>query len=673
MALNRISSSERDICLRLASAGIITSVTGRPVATPPEVLSDFGQSIVMGAFVTLKRGDLLRSCCGVLGKPMALGAAISTAALRAAREDQRASPISPCELGYLDLEVTLLSPFKRVEAQGAARAEAVEIGKHGLMIQRGQSSGLLLPSVAAERGWDAVRFLCAVCQKAGLPTDAWQKEDSVLLTFEGLNMSRPLAELMPDGLPDHLSLPLNMEQVAAYSQVAGQNIAAIASGATPSYVVPQLPDMAVNALVLSLLWGDDGQELTENQSRLFQGNAIQVSFRPGVALQSSLFQMSQHAANLFAQQQFSGQLKVGLTVGFDPCMHGFGQKADLTGVDTRQRAVVLSDSRHCGIAFDSEKSAGELLESLRAAMPVGSRDAAVHTVQYLSTMPRAVCVSAPVATKAQGVRAPAVAGKFYPAEDAARRAQVDSLLTSVAPAETPALSAVVPHAGLKYSGKIAARVWQTLQLNPGRTIILVSPKHTTQGVNWAVCPFDAWGLSATTTIAGDPELAQLIAQRVDGFELDAVAHAAEHGIEVQLPILERVAPQSKVVGIAMHAGNWQDISVAAAQMADLLRSIEEPPLMVVSSDMNHYADDAENRRRDRLALQALATGDPSRLLEVCRENEISMCGLVPAAFVMETLRQLGHTLRSEELGYATSADVTGERSRVVGYAGVLLN
>jgi len=640
--------------------------------SPPEALGDFSQAVVMGAFVTLKRGELLRACCGVLGKPMAVGPAVSSAALRTAREDQRAAPISPCELRYLDLDVTLLSPFKRVESSGYARADSIEIGKHGLMIQRGQQSGLLLPSVAVERGWDVTRFLCAVCQKAGLPTDAWQKEDTVVLTFEGLSMSRPLIDFLPHDLPDHLSPQLNAEQVAAYSQVAGQNITAIASGATPSYVVPQLPDLAVNALVLSLLWGEDGQTVEENQSRMFQGNAIQVSFRPGVALQSSLFQMSQHAANLFAQQRFSGQLKIGLTVGWDPCLHGYGKLADLTGVDTHQRAVVLSDSRHCGIAFDPAKSVVELLELLRNAMPVGSRDGAVHTVQYLSTMPRAVCVSAPAPIAAQGVRAPAVAGKFYPAEDAARRAQVHSLIGSEAASVKSALSAIVPHAGLKYSGKIAAHVWNSLQLKPERTIVVVSPKHTVQGVNWAICPFDAWGLSSTTSIAGDPVLARRIAQSVDGFELDSAAHAGEHGIEVQLPILEHVAPKSKVIGIAMHGGNWEDIVRAATQMADLLRSMDEPPLMIVSSDMNHFADDSENRRRDRLALNALAGGDPKQLMQVCRENEISMCGLVPLAFVMETLRQLGQDLHSEELGYATSADVTGDRSRVVGYAGVLL-
>ncbi len=65
------------------------------------------------------------------------------------------------------------------------------------------------------------------------------------------------------------------------------------------------------------------------------------------------------------------------------------------------------------------------------------------------------------------------------------------------------------------------------------------------------------------------------------------------------------------------------------------------PLLVISSDMNHYAPDAENRRRDRIALDAMATCDPEHLLKTCREKDITMCGVIPAALVMETLRQLG--------------------------------
>ena len=116
----------------------------------------------------------------------------------------------------------------------------------------------------------------------------------------------------------------------------------------------------------------------------------------------------------------------------------------------------------------------------------------------------------------------------------------------------------------------------------------------------------------------------------------ASAHQNEHGIEVQLPLLEKIAPDVKVVGVAVHGGSWGDIQQAAKELAGVLRTLEKEPLLVISSDMNHYASDAENRRRDRMALDAFATCDPQKLLTTCQENNISMCGVIPAALVMET-------------------------------------
>ena len=88
--------------------------------------------------------------------------------------------------------------------------------------------------------------------------------------------------------------------------------------------------------------------------------------------------------------------------------------------------------------------------------------------------------------------------------------------------------------------------------------------------------------------------------------------------------------------------------------------------------MNHFANDHENRRLDRLALDAMQTLDPQRLLSVVRQHNISMCGVLPAVIVMETLRKLGGLTTCEEVGYATSAEVSGDTRRVVGYAGSLL-
>ena len=87
--------------------------------------------------------------------------------------------------------------------------------------------------------------------------------------------------------------------------------------------------------------------------------------------------------------------------------------------------------------------------------------------------------------------------------------------------------------------------------------------------------------------------------------------------------------------------------------------------------MNHFAEDHENQRRDQLALEQLAALDPSGLLKTCKEENISMCGQIPAAFVLLTLQYMQRMCSYQKIAYATSAEVTGDISSVVGYAGVV--
>ncbi|NMC19867.1 MAG: AmmeMemoRadiSam system protein B, partial [Thermogutta sp.] len=157
------------------------------------------------------------------------------------------------------------------------------------------------------------------------------------------------------------------------------------------------------------------------------------------------------------------------------------------------------------------------------------------------------------------------------------------------------------------------------------------------------------------------------------FEADAAAHAAEHCIEVQLPILARLAPASQVVGLVMHEGDYDMLCRAADALAKLLESLPELPLLVVSTDMHHYSDDAATRQLDAEALAAIRNLDSRQLWDTVRRRGIKMCGYRPTVLVMETLRRLGKLNRCEQVGYATSADVSGDTRQVVGYAGLLWN
>jgi AmmeMemoRadiSam system protein B len=244
---------------------------------------------------------------------------------------------------------------------------------------------------------------------------------------------------------------------------------------------------------------------------------------------------------------------------------------------------------------------------------------------------------------------------------------VDELLGDERGGE-PWSAAMVPHAGLRFSGPVAAAVLRRLAIP--RTVIVLGPKHTPLGMEWAVAPHQRWSFPGGS-MASDPELARALAAAIPGLALDAAAHQREHAIEVELPFLARLAPQARVVGIAVGEGDLASCRRFAEGLAAVLRRREDRPLLLVSSDMNHFATDVETRRLDGLALEALEGLDPQEVYRTVRRNHISMCGVLPAVIVLETLRRLGGLSRAERVGYATSADAGGDPGRVVGYAGML--
>ncbi len=484
-----------------AGRRVADTVYGR-LAEPLEArLGEMAGLPLYGAFVSLKRGGRLRSCCGYLGQSLPLAEAVARAAERAAKEDPRFTPISSAELAHLDMEVWLLWNLQPIVGRGEDRAAAIAIGKHGLQIARGNARGLLLPGVAVDHGFDARSFLDQVCLKAGLPVGAWLDDNTAVMTFEG-------------------------------------------------YAI-------------------------------------------------------------------SGRMKPG--------------EAAPAGVSAAPRPSTAELAAAC---TESRRTAGEA-----AGRGPGGE-----------------------------VRPAAVAGTFYPATAAEIDRQLDEMIPKHHPAQ-PWFAAMVPHAGWIYSGRLAAEVFSRIEI-PERVIVL-APKHRAGGSEWAVAPYAAWSLPGGH-VASDPDLARRLSEGIDGLELDAAPHREEHAIEVQLPLLARLAPQSRVVGITIGSGALPELLRFGRQMATVLRDDQPRPLLIVSSDMNHFADEAATRQVDRVALDALETLDPERLYQTVRANRITMCGVGSAVVVMETLRTWGCLDKFEEVGYTTSAEASGETRRVVGYAGVLL-
>jgi AmmeMemoRadiSam system protein A len=131
------------------------------------------------SFVTWKKDGQLRGCIGSIEPVRPLWADVQANAVHALLDDPRFPPATADELARLDLEISVLSPFVPV----ADPLHAVEIGVHGLLVERGPRRGILLPQVPVEWGWDVPTFLGHACRKAGLPPDAWRDRDTTLSTF----------------------------------------------------------------------------------------------------------------------------------------------------------------------------------------------------------------------------------------------------------------------------------------------------------------------------------------------------------------------------------------------------------------------------------------------------------------------------------------------------------
>jgi len=137
-----------------------------------------------GVFVSLHKGGALRGCIGHIEPDRPLSRAIPNAAVAASSADPRFAPMTSEELADVQIELSILGPLERIGGAGD-----IEVGRHGLLVERGWSRGLLLPQVAAEWGWDADAFLSQTCHKAGLPPDAWKK--ATVWRFEAEVFSEP--------------------------------------------------------------------------------------------------------------------------------------------------------------------------------------------------------------------------------------------------------------------------------------------------------------------------------------------------------------------------------------------------------------------------------------------------------------------------------------------------
>ncbi len=266
------------------------------------------------------------------------------------------------------------------------------------------------------------------------------------------------------------------------------------------------------------------------------------------------------------------------------------------------------------------------------------------------------------------IRPPTVAGRFYPGRPEALGRQLDQYLGNEAEKIDGALGCVVPHAGYMYSGHVAGAVFGKL---PKRsTYIILCPNHTGRGAPLAIMSSGEW-LTPLGRVPIDSAMARLLCHSCHLLMEDSEAHEDEHSLEVQLPFLQRSVGEFKFVPIAIGVGGYSGLESLGHSIAQTVGPTAAV-MIIASSDMNHYEPDGLTREKDRKAIDKILALDPPGLYEVLRREDISMCGYGPTITMLTAAKDLG-AQGAELIKYATSADTSGDRDAVVGYAGIIVS
>src|SRR5512140_3176848 len=222
---------------------------------------------------------------------------------------------------------------------------------------------------------------------------------------------------------------------------------------------------------------------------------------------------------------------------------------------------------------------------------------------------------------ADGVRTPAVAGAFYPANPMQLRTAVERFLVRTLP-PVVSTAVIVPHAGYVYSGATAGKTYACVDL-PHRLFVLC-PNHTGLGSPVSTAAGGRWR-TPLGDVAVDGALAAALVRALPEVEDDPLAHRREHAIEVQLPFLQVLLGDFTFVPVVVGTVSPGRLEALGNTLAEVVSAYEDAVAIVVSSDMNHYEDAGTNREKDEAALDAVLHIDPAGLYRVVHERQISMC------------------------------------------------
>lgn len=272
----------------------------------------------------------------------------------------------------------------------------------------------------------------------------------------------------------------------------------------------------------------------------------------------------------------------------------------------------------------------------------------------------------------QNLRRSPFAGTWYPADPAELESTVSHLLSSAPGKEPPGrlVALISPHAGLRYSGSIAAAGYRLLENRAFASVVLLGPSHRVAFD--ALATFSEGGFATPLGLAYvDSELARSFENASSRARPMPEVHFGEHCLEMQLPFLQHLLPEARILPIMMGAQSRRNIEAAARALASAVSASTYPVLLVASSDLSHYESRERARELDSEVLDCIDRFDPQALARLLEEDRGHACGGGPMVSVMIAARELG-AVSARILAYGDSGDVSGDTDAVVGYVSAAL-
>lgn len=258
------------------------------------------------------------------------------------------------------------------------------------------------------------------------------------------------------------------------------------------------------------------------------------------------------------------------------------------------------------------------------------------------------------------MRRPAVAGTFYPSSRESLLAMLKEFVDRTP--DDSIIACISPHAGYIYSGRTAGKVYSLIP--QVETYVIVGPNHTGLGSPIALST-DKWS-TPLGEVEVDMEFVDAMPKKI--IDLDETAHRSEHSLEVQVPFLQYIARDFKIVPICLGMQDEETAREVADEIIEAKEKTGKDVVLIASSDMHHYLPDEECRRKDRVVIDFILSMDVSKFYGTIYRLQASVCGYGAIAVAMMYAKHYGGF--AELVDYSTSGDVE-PMHEVVGYAGMV--